>query len=200
MAPEALQDISGGNRQLLDLLKRYPDFGIALDRLASDWKFDCLIHGDIKWDNCVLTPSMNDTVKLKLVDWELADWGDASWDVAAIFSSFIVFWIQSLPMRPEGSIAQAISETRFPIERMQPAIRSFWNAYVAEMQLDRVAAREVLRRAVAMCGARTIQTAYEFGQAAPQLNQLTYFILQASLNILARPEEASSELLGLTIQ
>lgn len=195
-----LQQVSGGNHQLLDVLKRYPDFGRVLDELAAHWKFESLVHGDIKWDNCVLVPAANGKVSLKLVDWELADWGDPCWDVAAIFSAFLVFWIQSLPLTPGGDVAQAIAQAKFPIEQMQPAIRAFWTAYGAEMHFSPEAARECLQRSVLLCGARTIQTAYEYVQSAPELNAVTFLILQASLNILTNPLEASGELLGLTIQ
>jgi hypothetical protein len=34
----------------------------------------------------------------------------------------------------------------------------------------------------------------------PQLNDATLYILQASMNILTQPEEATTELLGITIQ
>jgi len=199
VAPQMLQNISGGNYQLFDVLKRYPDFGRILDQLAGEWKFASLIHGDIKWDNCVLVPA-SAGVNLKLVDWELADWGDPCWDVAAIFSAFIVFWIQSLPVAPGAGIDHAMRLTQFPLEKMQPAIRAFWEAYLAEMQLNGGAARQMLRRSVLFCGAKTIQTAYEHVQSSPQLSQVTFFILQASLNILTRPEEATTELLGLTVQ
>jgi aminoglycoside phosphotransferase (APT) family kinase protein len=193
-------DISGGNHQLLDVLKRYPDFGRILDQLAAEWKFESLIHGDIKWDNCVLVPSDDGKVTLKLVDWELADWGDPCWDVAAIFSAFLVFWIQSIPLMPGGDVTQAMAQAQYPIEKMQPAINAFWRAYTDERQLQGSAAQALLRRSVLLCGARTVQTAYEYVQSSPQLNPITFLILQASLNILTKPAEATTELLGLTIQ
>jgi hypothetical protein len=68
------------------------------------------------------------------------------------------------------------------------------------MQMDQTAAREVLRRSVLYCGARMIQTAYEFMQMQPQLNNQTLYVLQASMNILTQPEEAAKELLGVSLQ
>jgi Phosphotransferase enzyme family len=198
--PQMLQSMSGGNYQLLETLQRYPEFGKTLDQLAGGWKQESLIHGDIKWDNCVLVPNGNGSVRLKLVDWELADWGDPCWDVAAIFSAFIVFWIQSLPLTPGEDAARAVKMTQFPIEKMQPTIQAFWRTYLKEMQLDAAAARDVLRRSVLYCGARTIQTAYEYVQMSPQLSNLTLYMLQASMNILLQPEAATSELLALSTQ
>ena len=189
--------MSGGNYQLLETLKRYPEFGKTLDRLAGEWKQESLIHGDIKWDNCVLVPDNgNGSVKLKLVDWELADWGDPCWDVAAIFSAFIVFWIQSLPLTPGEDAAQAVKLTQFPIEKMQPTIQTFWRSYLDEMQIDPAAARDVLRRSVLFCGARTIQTAYEYVQMSPQMSNLSLYMLQASMNILLQPEAATGDCWG----
>lgn len=200
MSPGYLQNVSGGNYQLLDILKRYPDFGRVLDQLTTGWTFESLVHGDIKWDNCVLVTDAEGNVTLKLVDWELADWGDPCWDVAAIFSAFLVFWIQSFPLTPGGDITQAMAQAQFPIEAMQPAIQTFWKAYSEERQFAGPTARDLLRRSVLLCGARTIQTAYEYVQSSPQMHSMAFLILQASLNILTQPEAASQELLGLTIQ
>jgi hypothetical protein len=206
MTPQMLHQVSGGNRQLLDILRQYPQFGQVLDQVSKEWRQESLIHGDIKWDNCVLVPVGNGSgnghgaVKLKLVDWELADWGDPCWDVAAIFSAFVVFWIQSMPLEPGQDAARAVKLTQFPIEKMQPTIQGFWKSYLEEMQMDQTAAREVLRRSVLYCGARMIQTAYEFMQMQPQLNNQTLYVLQASMNILAQPEEAAKELLGVSLQ
>lgn len=199
VTPQMLHGVSGGNRQLLEILQRYPEFGQTMDRLACEWRHESLIHGDIKWDNCVLVPAADNTsaVKLKLVDWELADWGDPCWDVAAIFSAFIVFWIQSLPLAPGQDAVQALKLTQFPIERMQPTMQAFWKSYSEEMRLEPAAAREVLARSVLYCGARTVQTAYEYMQMSQQLSAPTLYMLQASMNILTQPAEATRELLGI---
>ncbi|MBS1877607.1 MAG: phosphotransferase [Acidobacteria bacterium] len=198
ISPHMLVEASGGNHQLLAILRQYTQFGVILDQLAAGWRPESLIHGDIKWDNCVLVPGDDGKVEVKLVDWELADWGDPCWDVAAIFSAFIVFWIQSLPLA-QGA-AQAVRLTQRPIERMQPAMRKFWQAYSEQLGLGSRESRDLLRRAVLYCGARTIQTVYECVQSSPKLNDATLYMLQASLNILSQPEEATAELMGIRVQ
>ena len=129
----------------------------------------------------------------------MADWGDACWDLAGIFSAYLSFWVQSLPgngmANPEALVAQA----RFPIERMQPAIRSFWDTYTQCRDVLGQAARDLLRRTVLYTGARNIQTAFEFLQTSPQASSGTVLLLQLSMNILANPEEASRELLGIEL-
>jgi hypothetical protein len=46
-------------------------------------------------------------------------------------------------------------------------------------------------------GARNIQTAFEMLQLSPVANSSTVLLLQLTMNILANPELASRELLGI---
>ena len=198
MPAHAAAGLSGGIHQMLGMIRQFPQFGGALEELRAGWRQDAVIHGDIKWDNCVLCPGSNGHLVLKIVDWEMADWGDSCWDVAGIFSAYLSFWVQSLPgngmSNPDAMLAQA----RYPVEKMQPAIRSFWRIYTACREVSGQAARDLLRRTVLYTGARTIQTAFEVLQTAGQANSGTVLLLQLSMNVLNNPEEAASELLGIT--
>ena len=51
-------------------------------------------------------------------------------------------------------------------------------------------------RALRFAAARMLQTAYEVLDAAEKLNADAVFLLQASLNILTRPEWALGEIFG----
>jgi len=189
--------LSGGIHQMLAMIRQFPQFAAALDGLRSSWRMDALIHGDIKWENCVLCPGANGALALKIVDWEMADWGDACWDLAGILSAYLTFWVQSLPgggfSNPDIMVAQA----RFPIERMQPAIRGFWSTYTQCREISGQEARDLLRRTVLYTGARNIQTAFEVLQTSPQADSGTVLLLQLTMNVLSNPEEAASELLGV---
>jgi len=85
--------LSAANTQVLNIIQSYPDFQQTLDRMSAGWRFDSLIHGDIKWDNLHVSVEGNGEVKtegemkLRLIDWELADFGDACWDAGAVFQS-----------------------------------------------------------------------------------------------------------------
>ena len=69
------------------LLQQHADFQALLDALGAEWRFDSLIHGDMKWDNVLVFPAPVD-LDFRIVDWEMADCGDAGWDVGAVFQSF----------------------------------------------------------------------------------------------------------------
>jgi Phosphotransferase enzyme family len=50
--------------------------GDAIRSVSRTWAPTCLIHGDFKWDNCLRGPE-----GLRIVDWELAGYGDPAWDL-----------------------------------------------------------------------------------------------------------------------
>ncbi len=190
------EGLSEGQRRLQRIVRQHSDFGRILDSLAAEWKFETLVHGDIKWDNCMVV-DLEKGREARLVDWELADIGDPGWDVGGIFSAFLSLWIESIPFGPKVSVEAAVGAARFPIESMQLLIRLFWSAYCSAAQIKTAAVPNLLRQAVLFCGARLVQTAHEYVQDVEELTQLALFLLQSSLNILASPEEAATELLGL---
>jgi len=153
----------------------------------------------MKWDNCIIyaKPEENDELNLKIVDWELADLGDACWDVGAIFQAYLSFWILSMQMLGDPSPAQLVDMAQYPLEKMQPAIQTFWKTYVHTMQMDDTVSREWLERSVKYGAARMIQTAYECLSFSPQITANALCLLQVSLNILKSPQEAISDLLGM---
>ena len=191
--------LSAANSQLLQIVQRYPEFQRTLDELRQAWQPDRLMHGDIKWDNCVVYPDKlaGGALALKAVDWELADIGDLRWDLGALLQSYISFWVLSMQMSGEIPPAQLAETAQYPIEKMQPSIRAFWTSYVKVRALDRDTASALLALSMKFGAARMIQTAYEYMQFAPQISPNALCLLQVSFNILKEPSEAVTHLLGL---
>ena len=198
--------LSAANTQVLNIVQSYPDFPETLDFMSAGWRFDSFIHGDIKWDNLHVTVESDgeghgeearERISLRLVDWELADFGDACWDAGAVFQSYLSFWVFSMPQVTGVPAEQLAGAAQFPVERMQPAIRAFWKTYVETRGLGREEARDALERSVSYGAARMIQTAYEYMFYAPQITTSALYLLQLSLNILKSPREATASLLAL---
>jgi thiamine kinase-like enzyme len=198
-SPYLFNPLSAANSQLLSVVQKYPEFHQALNALQSQWQINSLIHGDMKWDNCIVYKQSDqcDEAGLKVVDWELADLGDACWDVGAIFQAYLSFWILSMQMLADTSPAQLVDIAQYPLEKMQPAIQMFWKTYVDTMQMDDMLIQERLERSVKYGAARMIQTAYEYMAFSPQITANALYLLQLSFNILKSPQEAISELLGM---
>jgi aminoglycoside phosphotransferase (APT) family kinase protein len=196
MPSHATASLSGGIHQMLAMIRQFPQFRAALENLRSNWRLEALMHGDIKWENCVLCPGPNGPLSLKIVDWELADWGDSCWDLAGIVSAYLSFWVQSLPTNTADTEAM-VAQARYPVERMQPAIQSFWRTYASCRGVSPDSAHGLLRRTVLYTGARMIQTAFETLQMSPSANSSTVCLLQLSMNVMENPEDATRELLGI---
>jgi len=178
------------------LIQQHPDFRALLSALGTEWRFDSLIHGDMKWDN-VLVFSAGERLDFRIVDWELADIGDAAWDVGAVLQSFLTAWIMSMPIASGLPPAAYIGMAAQPLDRMHPVLHAFWEAYVARRDFDAARQRSELERCMRFGAARLAWAAVEQRLYAPQLDLSGSAMLQVSLNILKNPARAVSELLGV---
>ena len=186
--------LGGGNSQLVDILRQYPEFPVALAAIKASWKYNTLIHGDIKWENLMVCRQAEDApLELKIIDWEIADIGDECWDVAGVLQAYLSFWIFSLPLTETNG--QAV--TPFDTEGIKPAMAAFWTSYATAMNLDQRTSRQVLVRCISCAAARIIQTAYESSTTVPQLSHHALCKLQMSMNILKDPSGAVRDLMGL---
>ena len=106
------------------------------------------MHGDVKWDNCVVYPARPATaasLRLKIVDWELSDIGDPRWDVGALLQAYIAFWVFSMRISTDCRWRSLPNTAQYPIENMQPSIRAFWQAYVGATRTGSRDRRDVAR-------------------------------------------------------
>lgn len=191
-----LRNSSEANLQVIRIIQGYPEFCDLLDGLRDEWQVEALVHSDLKWDNCLVLGGAANGI-MKIVDWELAGLGDPVWDVGSIFSAYLTFWLLFVPISASMEPADSLQLARYPLETMQPALRSFWRTYARGMQLDSTSAERSLLLATKYAAARLAQTSYEQMYASPQLIGNVVGSLQLSLNILKHPRDASIHLLGI---
>lgn len=163
---------SQGNRALLDILKRYPDFAPALRQLRRDWRgveAKAFVHGDMKLENCLVKGE-----RVWLLDWEMAAWGDPAWDAGGLLQSYWTQWIGGRASQGEVRVAS----------------RAFWKAYAAGEDPAR------LEQTVRYAAARMIQTAWERLQRSPGLRDDALKMLQLSQNVFQNPPRAVEELVA----
>lgn len=113
----------------------------ALEELRADWRRDTLMHGDARPENFIFSRPFD----LKLVDWELADLGDAAWDCAGVMQYYWSQWAAFAAPRLEAWDALAA------------ALRGFWTGYRGRHGES----QRLFGRATRFTGTRLIQTAYE---------------------------------------
>ncbi|PYQ26415.1 MAG: hypothetical protein DMF56_24350 [Acidobacteria bacterium] len=183
---ESLCDTSGANLQVIKIVQQSAEYCELLDALRAEWRAEALIHFDLKWDHCLVS-----SARLKIIDWEIAGVGDPDWDVGSIFSSYLHSWLRSIPITGETPPDRFLQFARYPLEKIQPALRAFWRSYAGD------AADERLLRTVRYAAARLTQAAYEQMQTVSEIGGTAVCALQLGLNILRRPQEAARHLLGI---
>jgi len=185
---ETLDDPSKGAIELLEIVKGDPGFGQSLEELRGLWRRETFINGDMKLAHSILNGAT-----LYFIDWEMADFGDPCWDAGAIFQEYLNGWLRSMPAAPGLPLAEVVRQARRPLEQIQPAIRAFWQSYVAQAGGD---GPGMLDRAVGYAAAWLIQSAYQSLQDAERISARAVRMAQLSRNILADRGAAARGLLG----
>jgi hypothetical protein len=81
---------------------------------------------------------------------------------------------------------------------MLPLFSALWKAYRTYLGDAWGSAGEILERSVAATGARLLQTAFEYGGMDSELHPSVLRLIRLAGNILARPQAAAEDLMGLT--
>jgi len=177
---DALRYLTPASTALIRDLQADAPFTAELDALREDWRVEALVHRDVKWANCVAYAPARGTrrTQVKLVDWEMAGWGDPALDVGSAFGEFLGFGLET-----------PAAERR--------AIAAFWRAYVRARALDDTAAAALLRRAGGFAAARLLQSAYEKTQESGVATARVGWRLALSRQILLSGPAEASDLLGI---
>ncbi|MGO9781822.1 MAG: phosphotransferase [Streptosporangiaceae bacterium] len=192
------REASAASLELVKAVQSVPSLGRHLDELRQAWQPSVLTHYDLKWDNLLACPVAGASrPALKVIDWEAACRGDPCWDIGAVFSDYLSFWVFSIPVTGQDLPERFPELARAPLQRMHPALAACWRAYKKRAGLQEPESGERLRRAVSFAAARLIATAFEAAQMSARLDSSLILHLQLAVNILERPREAAVHLLGL---
>jgi aminoglycoside phosphotransferase (APT) family kinase protein len=178
-----------------DLVARIQASDFLCSRLAQLRDTICdgtLVHGDLRWDNCLAIPGPGAQRRTRVVmlDWELAGPCDPAFDIGSVLSEYLRVWVGSVPIVEPVEPGRLVAHARHPLARMRPAMGAFWSAY-------RQPGGPALRRIVELCAVRLLQTAVERAQGvnAPTAHVVT--LVQLADNLLRHPDDAAFALLGL---
>jgi aminoglycoside phosphotransferase (APT) family kinase protein len=196
-----LRDISEANVELIKLLQGAPGVVQMLDEVRGEWRPECVVHNDYKADNCVVVRGPDGRGKgVRLIDWEGGGWGDPAWDAGSVLGDYLSIWLSSIPITGADPPERFSELARFPLERMRPALRAFWDGYTQDAGLDPTGSDRRLVRAARYAATRLLQTAFEQTQATSLLTGTTMCLCQVAVNVLRRPHEAAVRLLGIPLR
>jgi hypothetical protein len=194
-----LSEASNAMLELVRIIQQYPHFCNLLDQLSRSWRPNSLVHGDLKWDNCVAasTSVFGRKTRIIIVEWEFSGIGDPWWDVGAILSEYLRFWLGSGPISDQMPLRLFEELAMYPLAKLRPAIRSFWTAYCQTLGLDDREIRFWTRHAVKYAAAMLVQRVFEQMQYLVQPTGMSVVSLQLAFNMLQQPKKAATDLLGI---
>jgi aminoglycoside phosphotransferase (APT) family kinase protein len=195
LSPDDYSNLSRACLDLVGIVQQSTVLGGGLDALRAGWQATAFIHGDLKWGNCVVFPADGDdhVSELHVVDWETAGFGDPCWDTGSVFGEYLTAWVTAMPVIDGAPSAR----DGMPLERIQPATRAFWSAYLRASGMTADSAVESLLRSARYAAARLVQTAVEQAQGMAGLDGRAIVLLQLAENMMSQPERAVSMLLGI---
>jgi hypothetical protein len=193
------RDVSAAALELIRIVQGAAGFPQALDGLRAEWRQEALVHGDVKWDNCLVSYGEDGSEQVRLIDWESAVPGDPGWDIGSALSQYISFWLFSVPVTGSVPPERFPELAKYPLDAMKPALAACWIGYADARGYDASSSSEQLVRAVRFAGARLVQTAFESAQMMQHMTSAIVLHLQLALYLLQRPEEVATRLLGIPL-
>ncbi len=192
------RSLSPAELQLIEIIQKQKTLTHRLDQLRQEWQPSGFIHGDIRAENFLIAvPLARNKRPAKIVDFEFAGTGDVAWDVGSVLAEYLSFWLFSFPLMRASQLDRLIGLATCPLENIQPSLRSFWTQYARCMALDPSRSQELLLRAVKFSALRLFLLAFEMSPVLSSVNSYILLLVQVGMNILAQPEKAAVELLGI---
>jgi hypothetical protein len=199
-APSAMpwilsEAVEGGDTGLGEIL---PDAGARaalLQRLAKArtlWREEALIHGDLKWDNCLLIDAGSDgtPAAVRLVDWELGGKGDPAWDLATALQEFV---FHAHPECMAGSTPFGWLATSEPGR----AAGHLLHRYLRLSNLTDIRRDDFLARVGIYAGCRLVQTAFELAAVQGGQGPGARTAMDMALRVGEHPDELVAVLGGI---
>jgi aminoglycoside phosphotransferase (APT) family kinase protein len=196
---DRLWRLSAAAADLVRIVQRDGELCGELDRLRAAWQEPSVVHGDVRWDNCLALPRGRSArrTRLVLIDWELSVAGDPAADVGGFLGDYLRAWLRSIPIVDPLDPALLLAHARLPLRRMRPAIAAFWDGYARTRRQAPGDLSRTLRRATRFAAVRLLAASFEEAQTRAILPATLVHQQQLSLHILRRPDEAAAQLLGL---
>lgn len=193
--PESHDEVSSpAIQQLADIVANDRGMSRRLADLHAEWSPDRLIHGDLKWSNCLVSPLSDDQPQMHIVDWEMAGWGDPLWDVAGGLASYLVEAI--LSSGGGGREKPPSLDEPELLSLVHPPVRMAWRTYCQRVHISPAADSEQAVRCTRLMGASLLQAIFEYHQHSQELGDSCGALLEASRTLLREPLEMASSLLG----
>jgi Ser/Thr protein kinase RdoA (MazF antagonist) len=193
-AYEAVLQMSPGSYDVVARLQSSERLSQRLRALRQRVRDDAIVHGDLRWDNCLVfaAPGSTRRTRVLVIDWELAGRGAAAFDLGTVLAEYLRVWVASIPIVEPSAPGRLLPHATAPLWRMQPALAAFWSAYRSANPRG-----PSLTEVIELAAVRLLQIAIERadGLHTPTAHVVT--LLQLADNMLDQPADAATALLAL---
>ncbi len=190
-----LQWLGSGQLEMIDRVRKSPQLSSVLDQMTAEWTCARLIHGDVKWENCIWTTAVGNTATLKWVDWELTDLGDPSWDAGCFVQTYLSYWVQSSPFHLEWGLEKRLRLDEARFFSLLPALRAFLKEYFVALEIPGAEVPANIERIMKCAAARMLQASLELMHRKTKPTPEAICLFDASAEVMAHQGERLSQLL-----
>lgn len=183
--PGPIAGLDGVAHVVADLLGR-PALAQAARGLRERWRASSMIHGDIKFDNVLVTGSGLGG-RSWLIDWELAGGGLPEWDVAGVLEGLLAFEIEQGEWRADDLPRRLAGTARAPMRTYRGLLGE--RMFSAPAAMNALAVR-LAQTAVQIVAMRAVGFAARSADSVPRL-------LECAEHVASRADELAGSLWGM---
>jgi serine/threonine protein kinase len=204
ISPSIFAEVAPDGLDFYKLYQRFPSLQQAVIELYDNLHVDCLTHNDLTLDNFIIDKDLDfskESVQIKpeqvkIIDWELIDWGDPAVDLGMLLSQYLGEWLNSLVADPNLDLNTTLRLASCPLEKITPSLKALMEGYLStfpEIIQDRP---DYLRRIVQFAGIGLINRLSHYVEYHYPFNNDALCKLQVAKNLLCSPEEVISTIFG----
>ncbi|QPN67092.1 T3SS effector HopA1 family protein [Synechococcus sp. CBW1006] len=216
LSPDIFTRVSADGLDFYKLYNRSQGLSKAIAQLEEDYQACCLIHNDLRFNNVLLhhdwplwqsqrLPTSAAALNLneaqgviRLIDWEQWAWGDPALDVGAIVAEYLRVWLKSLMLSRDIDLEVALRLAAVPLERLQPSLVAFLQAYLAQFPKIFDVFSDFPERVLRFSGLGLIGSIQDRLHYREPFGNLEISMLQVAKSLLCQPRAAMVTIFGCT--
>jgi hypothetical protein len=207
--PELLGKVGEDAFKFYRLYQRDSAIGEAISQLNRHWFNCCLIHGDFRLVNILVSLSWQENIDslveeknkeiIRIIDWERFSWGDPAFDLGTIIASYLKLWLGSLIIGTDIDIRTALSLATTPLEFIQPSLLALTNSYLASFPKITSFYPNFIIKTIQFAGFHLIESILASIEYREPFDNTGICMLQVAKMLLCHPQESMITVFGKEI-
>lgn len=202
-SPSLFAEICPDGLDFYRLYQRFPSLDRAVIELYDNVKPACITHNDLTLDNFIIDPQIdfkNEAVepKIKIIDWELLDWGDPAIDLGMLVSQYLGEWLDSLVADRNLDLNTTLRLASCPLEKIAPSLKALLHSYLARFPEILIFRSDFVSRIVQFAGIGILDRMSYYIRRHDRFHNGSLCKLQVAKNLLCNPQQGILTLFDTT--